>query len=91
MAKHSTVHLIPDQRSIKISSGQSMHDYLQIKLWFEHGATTQLKTTPLDSKKFYGLQFADMLAGFVQSHYEDRNSHYIESARQHIKMSEIFF
>ncbi len=91
MAKYENVWLIPDQRSIKVSSGNSMHDYLQTQLWFEHQATTKLKTTPLDSKNCMGLQFADMLAGFIQSHYEDGNSHYIESIRGHIKIRELFF
>lgn len=91
MAKHQNVTLIPDQRSIKVSSGSTMHDYLQTQLWFEHQAITKLKTTPLDSRNCMGLQFADMLAGFIQSHYEDGKSHYITSLRKHIKMRELYF
>jgi Protein of unknown function (DUF3800) len=32
--KHDEVTLVPDPRSIKVESGRSLHDYLQIELWF---------------------------------------------------------
>ena len=49
MAKHDNVFFVPDPRSIKIKSGNSLHDYLQTKLWFDKKATTQLVTSPADS------------------------------------------
>ncbi len=91
MAKHPVVHLIPDQRSVKVSSGNSMHDYLQTQLWLELNAATQLKTTQLDSSMCAGLQFADMLAGMVQSHFEDKKSECVNRLSGHVQMHNLFF
>lgn len=91
MARHPVVVLIPDQRSVKVASGNSMHDYLQTQLWFEKNAATQLTTTPLDSKKCAGLQFADMLAGIVQSHFEDQKSICANVLTGHMHMRKLFF
>ena len=71
MATHEEVTLVPDPRSIKVQSGKSLHDYLQIDLWFVKNVTTVLKTAPQDSELSRGIQFTDMLCGLVRSHYED--------------------
>lgn len=71
MAPHDLVTMIPDPRSIKVESGNSLHDYLQIELWFTKQVETTLTTLPQDSQHCLGLQFADMAAGLVHSHYED--------------------
>ncbi len=68
--KFDSVTMIPDPRNIKVKSGNSLHDYLQTELWCTKNVKTELSTTPLDSKKCIGIQFADMLAGVVQSRYE---------------------
>lgn len=65
--------LIPDARSIKVESGNSLHDYLQIELWFTKKVKTVLTTQPLESKNCLGVQFADMLSGIIQSCIEDRS------------------
>lgn len=74
MAEFDHVLFHPDPRSIKVESGNSLHDYLQTKLWFERGVATKLTTVPYDSMKNKGVQFADMLSGVVQQHYEDQKS-----------------
>jgi hypothetical protein len=74
MAKHEQVTLVPDPRSIKVASGNSQHEYLQISLWYEKGAKTRLQSKPIDSSKELGIQFVDMLSGVVQSHHEDSRS-----------------
>lgn len=66
MAKHERVTFIPDPRSLKVESGNSLHDYLQTELWFSAGTQTLIETTPRDSRHCLNLQFADMLAGVVQ-------------------------
>lgn len=71
MAQHERVTLIPDPRSLKVKSGNSLHDYLQVDLWFYRQVKTALITKPQDSKKNLNIQFADMLAGLVWAHYED--------------------
>jgi hypothetical protein len=74
MRGYGEVFLVPDARSIRVKSGDSLHDYLQTKLWFELEVATKLSTTPLESSKSKHLQFADYLCGAFQSHYEDGKS-----------------
>ena len=71
MATHDLVTMIPDARAIKVESGNSLHDYLQIELWFTKLVETTLVTMPHDSQHSLGIQFTDMLAGLVHTHYED--------------------
>lgn len=91
MRKHDQVTLIPDPRSIKIASGNSLHDYLQINLWYTEQVETKLVTSPQDSKKTLGLQFADMLAGATQHHFEDGNSAAWDSLSGHVALKRLFF
>lgn len=53
---------LPDKRSIKVKSGNSLSDYLQTVLWFEHSLPTKLINHPLESGKNYNLQFVDWIA-----------------------------
>ncbi len=91
MRKHDQVTLTPDPRSIKIASGNSLHDYLQINLWYTEHVETKLVTSPQDSKKTLGLQFADMLAGATQQHFEDGNSAVWQSLSGHVTLKKLFF
>jgi SHS2 domain-containing protein len=61
MAKHQVVILMPDQRSIKVKSGNSMWDYLQTELWFTENANTTLVLREQDSAHSRGVQFADFV------------------------------
>jgi hypothetical protein len=63
MHRHREVVFIPDPRSVKVASGNSLHDYLQTQLWFEKQTNTLLETIPADSSSNYNIQFADMLSG----------------------------
>src|SRR5262249_43252454 len=67
ICKYDAVTMVPDPRSIKVKSGNSLHDYLQTELWFAKNVLTSLFTNPIDSKKCAGIQFADMLAGAIQA------------------------
>lgn len=91
MAKHGEVLLVPDPRSIKLESGNSMHDYLQTNLWFTEEVPTVLTTKPQDSKKTLALQFADMLSGVVQSHFEDGNVDHLNGLGASICLKRLFF
>lgn len=90
MSRHQTVVLMPDPRNIKIESGNSLHDYLQIKLWFEKQVPTSLDTTPINSSSSLNIQFADMLSGIVQGHFEDGYSRCWQLLR-HISYKTLFF
>lgn len=91
MARHESVTFIPDPRTIKVASGNSLHDYLVIKLWFEKGVETELHTTPIDSSQSLSIQFADMLSGLVQSHFEQGNSDPWEILQPHINIKTLYF
>ncbi|HEB85706.1 MAG TPA: hypothetical protein ENI68_01625 [Gammaproteobacteria bacterium] len=91
MSKHETVTFVPDPRSIKVESGNSLHDYLQTQLWFEMRAKTSLTTTPLDSASSLNVQFSDMLSGIVQGHFEDGNSSPWTELRNNISYKTLFF
>jgi len=91
MANQDQVTFIPDPRTIKVESGNSLHDYLQTELWFTKNVKTVLSTTPLDSKSCKGIQFADMLAGLVQQRFEDKCFDHIRFCVRHLRMKRLFF
>jgi hypothetical protein len=91
MAKENRVNFIPDPRSIRVASGNSLHDYLQTELWFTRNAETMLLTTPLDSSNCRGLQFADMLAGLIQQRHEDKCFDHIRTCVRYLRMKRLFF
>lgn len=91
MARHESVNLIPDPRTIKVESGNSLHDYLQTTLWFDKRAKTTLTTSPMDSAKALNVQFTDMLAGVVQGHFEDGNSSAWKILSSHLEAQTLFF
>lgn len=91
MARHDRVTFVPDPRSVKVESGNSLHDYLQTELWFTRDARTHLETTPRDSRHCLNLQFTDMLAGVVQSHFEFGDRRYWEHLQAHIRLKTLFF
>lgn len=74
MAIYDQVFFNVDQRSIKVESGNSLHDYLQTVLWMEQSASTILKTRQCNSKDDLGVQLSDILSGIIQSHFEDGKS-----------------
>jgi hypothetical protein len=91
MASHVQVTMVPDPRSIKVQSGNSLHDYLQIDLWFVKNVQTILTSQPQDSQFCRGIQFTDMLCGLVRAHYEDgEQNNYIKLA-QRIRQKSLYF
>lgn len=88
---HEIVNFIPDQRSIKIQSGNSLSDYLQMKLWFECNAKTRVINTPLESSQCKGLQFADMLAGIAQQKFEDGGDGRLQIISNHVIFKTLYF
>lgn len=68
------VYFTPDPRSIKVTSGDSMIDYLQTQLWFEKKVEAKLIETPHESHSNLNLQFIDVIAHLVWAHHEDKQS-----------------
>jgi Protein of unknown function (DUF3800) len=91
MAAYEAVTLIPDPRSIKVKSGNSLPDYLQTELWFTQNVKTELNMQPVDSKNCLGIQFADMLAGVVQSKFEDGANNDFNIVWPKLKLNRLFF
>lgn len=91
MATHDVVTMIPDPRSIKVKSGNSLHDYLQTELWFTAKSSTNLLTTPMDSANCKGIQLADVLAGMVQTHFEDNASRDFQVIEPRLILNRLFF
>lgn len=91
MIKYDHVILVPDLRSIKVKSGNSLHDYLKIGLVFEKRAKTILETNPCDSACNKSIQFTDMVTGAIQSHYEDAKNGCWKILYPHIGIKRLFF
>jgi hypothetical protein len=91
MALHASVTLVPDPRSIRVESGNSLSDYLQIEMWFTKKAQTAIYTKTRHSHQCEELQFADYLSGVVQSFHEDgeRTNFAVLSSR--IKQGRLYF
>jgi hypothetical protein len=90
LAKHAHVTLIPDPRSIKVQNGRSLHHYLGALL-YEMQAPTVLETEMRDSRDCRALQFADMLAGVVGTHYEFGKSEPFLTFGRHLATKHLFF
>lgn len=91
MAKHDVVTMVPDPRSIRVKSGNSLHDYLQTELWFTLKASTNLLTQPADSAMSKGVQFADVLAGIVQANFEDNANRDFQVLHARIVLNRLYF
>ena len=91
MCRYDSIILVPDPRSIKVKSGNSLHDYLDTQLVFEKLSLTTLTTIPTDSAACKGIQFADMLSGLVQNHFEDSQSKYWDILKTKINFKKLFF
>ena len=89
--QEESVRLIPDKRSIKVKSGNSMVDYLQTILWTELGSRTKIINQPLESKNCKGLQIAHLLANLVWRHYELSDSNSYRVLEPHIGVKHLFF
>ena len=91
MSHFPSARFYPDPRSVKVESGNSMHDYLQTQLWFEKGSATMLTTIPAESSSNLNVQFSDMLSGVVQGHFEDGNSSPWHILASSINVRRLFF
>lgn len=67
---NQTVLFSPDPRAIKVSSGDSMVDYLQTQLWFEKNKGTRIVEVPHESHNNLNLQFIDVVSNIIWKHHE---------------------
>ena len=91
VVKFDQVNLIRDNRSVKIESGNSLSDYLQMQLWFHYNATTLLNDYPSDSKAFKGLMFIDWMSNIVWRHFEQGENEVFRNINEHLIHAKLFF
>lgn len=85
------VNLIRDNKTVKVKSGNSLIDYLQTELWFEHSSQTKIVDIPSDSKKVKNLIFIDWLNNLIWGKYEDRNNDPYDVIKNVISSKKLFF
>lgn len=89
--KFPSVDFIPDPRTIKVQSGNSLVDYLQTELWFEHNALTTLHEKPSESRNNLGLQYVDFVAHIVWRNYERNSSAAFNVLKRKLDNKVLFF
>jgi hypothetical protein len=85
------IKFMPDKRSVKVKSGNSLSDYLQTTFWFEFKVKTKLINDPQESQRNYNVQFVDWVSHCVWSHYEDGEKVVFPVICRHIKPRPLFF
>lgn len=85
------IEMIRDKRSVKVKSGNSCIDYLNIKLAFDLDSATKLIDTPTESHTELNLIFIDWVVNFVWSHYEDNKSEPFNRLLERLDIIELFF
>lgn len=91
LKNQTDVNFIPDKRSIKVKSGNSLSDYLQIKLWFEHKSKARLINNPRESHQELNLQFIDFISNIVWHKYEKKDDMIFNMLARKIELRELFF
>ena len=91
VAGEANFDLIPDERSIKVKSQNSLKDYLQIKLWFDLKYKTVVNCYPAVSSGNYNLQFADWIAHCIWAKYENSENSFFDILRPVVRIRELFF
>ena len=86
-----TLEFIPDERTVKVKSGNSLVDFLQIKVWFELGYKTKLINNPSRSFQQYNIQFVDWVAHCIWVNFEDGVTEPFNLLSPYIKHRELFF
>jgi hypothetical protein len=89
--KFSIVDFIPDPRSIKVKSQNSLVDYLQTKLWFEYNSATVIRYMPTESHLNINLQFTDFVSYIIWRRYEYNKSDAFNILKSHTILKDLFF
>jgi len=85
------ISFIPDERSIKVKSGNSLSDYLQIKLWFELKSKTIIKNNPQESHLNLNLQFIDWITHIIWEKYENKELKVFHIIQKKVELTHLFF
>jgi hypothetical protein len=89
--QHPTVNLIRDERSIKVASGNSCGDYLQIKLWFDLNSSTTLTDILIHSHECHNIMFIDWISSSIWSLYENGERAFFDILSPILANQKLFF
>jgi hypothetical protein len=82
---------IPDERAIKVQSGNSLVDYLQTELMFKLNSKTIIDNKPQESHKVLNLQLVHFIANFIWKNYEDTYSSEYRIIGRKVHLTRLFF
>jgi len=85
------VTFVPDARSIKVRSGNSLVDYLHTEIWFKLNSKTEINNSPQESHKVFNLQFVDYVTHIIWEKYEDRRRKAFNILKSRVGLKELFF
>ncbi len=91
VTKETRFTLVPDERSLKVKSQNSLKDYIQTKLWFDVGCGTTVIYQPGISSQDYTLQFVDWIAHCIWKGYEDGDKSFREVLGPVTNLRNLFF
>ncbi len=74
-----------DERSTKVTSRDSLLDYLRMKASFEWGYRRRLEFCQADSRQVYCLQAADLVANVSYRAYQYQHTHLLDLLRPRIE------
>lgn len=88
----STVNLILDNRTIKVTSRNSFADFIKEHFIYEKGINVNIKVEYRDSKSknAYNIQAADYIAHSLYSFYEYNNATYYNCINAKVQYKELF-
>jgi len=84
-------HFYPDKRSIKVESGHSLPDYLDMVLGFEYNSPVKLIYQPTESTNCRSLQFVDWMANCVWRKFENGTSPAFDKMSSAIRVRKLYF
>jgi hypothetical protein len=85
------ITFIPDERAIKVQSGNSLVDYLQTELMFKLNSKTIIDNKPQSSHKVLNLQLVHFIANFIWKNYEDSHSSEYNIITRKVQLTHLFF
>lgn len=89
IARCPRVDFYPDARTVKPKDKNALHNYLETRLAIS-GFAPELNTMPSESGDNFEIQFADILASIVWSHYEHQNQLYTRGISQVITTTKVY-
>lgn len=88
----TTIDIICDNHTTKVSSNNSFEDYIKLFLLYEKGYDLSLNVTYMDSddKDAYIIQAADYVANALYGYYEYQNAVYYNCFKSKVNASLLF-